>query len=150
MPRKPILSRAELERAIQIEGMTVPEFARRAGVTKASVYRRMREWGIPRPRGWRVPPIQPDLLHRLYIEDNFTREEVADFLGTSVHRVRKSIRTHGIYKLDSAVAPHPIEAVARVRVGERSPLLTSPVFYGVFPSPMPEDRTISIPLRRTS
>lgn len=150
MPRKPILSRAELERAIRIEGMSVNEFARRTGVTRVSVYRRMREFGIPRSRGWRAPPIQKELLERLYLEANLTREEVADLLGTSLHRVRKSIRTHGIYKLDSAVAPHPIEAVARVRVGERSPLLTSPVFTGVFPSPMPEDRTISIPLRRTS
>lgn len=150
MSRKPLFSRDALLRALQEEGMSVPEFARRVGVTKASVYRRMREWGIPRHRGWRVPPIQPDLLHRLYIEGGYTRAEVAELLGTSLHRVRKSIRTHGIYKLDSAVAPHPIEAVARVRVGERSPLLTSPVFTGVFPSPMPEDRTISIPLRRTS
>jgi hypothetical protein len=42
--------------------------------------------------------INPSELESLYLEEDLTREQLAETLDTEVHRVNYLLRKHGIYK----------------------------------------------------
>jgi len=100
-PRSAMQRRAvspERVQALILEGRTVPEIANVTGRAPQTIYDllRTRGWTAARPASRRLPPLSPDLVVRLHVDEGLTVTGVAKLLHCSSDRVRRALDTAGI------------------------------------------------------
>jgi len=96
MGRRIELDRDWLQEKYTEEWLSTTEIAKQADVSSRTVRRRLNEYGIDRPDGWRKRPIPESELRQKYIEHGLSERQIADGEDYSRAHVRKSLEYHNI------------------------------------------------------
>ena len=98
--KRKLIDREMLERLYVEERLSTMKIASLLGINQNLVYNNLIFYGIPlRPlENYATSELTPELLKRLYIDQNLTAQQIGDQLGFSVKTVRKRLNKFGIKK----------------------------------------------------
>jgi DNA-binding transcriptional regulator LsrR (DeoR family) len=90
------ITKEDLHELYYEKGLTQDEIGKMYQVTGTAIRYYMRKYGFPRVYNRHKEPIPKDTLVKLYLEEKRGIREVAKILGVSQHKVRTSLKKHGI------------------------------------------------------